>query len=178
MKLRTWSDSFAKTSTRQAWCAVLLTALGCSKGPAQPVVPPNYRGVFHLGGSEIDAINVQIDDDGWHLTLCGCDSWGGWHGRVEVAATAIALLPSEGKERIRWTNGLDHDPPRMLTVRETGDGLHVVGGSVNEHWLRGRVCAVCGGSNDPHVIQLGPTGLRPCDGPLPSSDAYATVCRL
>jgi len=164
------------SSIGQVWCAVLVAALACSRRPAKPVVPPNYGGVFHLSGSQVDATNLQIDDDGWHLTSCGCDSWGGWHGRLEVGTTALVLLPADGRDRIRWTDGLDDDPPRRLVVHQTPEGLDVEGGKVSEHWVRGRVCAICGGSSDANVIQLGPTGLRPCDGPIPRSDSYAAVC--
>ena len=123
---------------------------------------------------EVDAINRPLTADSSPMTLCGCDTWGSWGGRLASRGGYWAALPSTKGESLKWglpygveAKDVDLELSADGSLLVTGPGepdhchrriaLPLSGSSFQQEWTPGRVCALRGGL-------LGPTGVVPCDG--------------
>jgi hypothetical protein len=139
-------------------CLVLLGVLAIACGnPTDPQAPTGT--VYHLEGS-VDAYNIELRPDRTFLTSHnGCDVRGEGHGRWFRDGANLTFLPPPGESHVQWlSSGLRGKGAVQAVVvdggflvRETG-----VSGPVDERWVTGRVCAICGAGS------LLPTGLTDC----------------
>jgi hypothetical protein len=132
---------------------------GSGAGP-----PMGFGGVFHH--DQVDATNLSIEDHHvFRWSIFGCDFCSGDAGTWSVAGDELILSPARGERTMDWVNGVSFKVDvAEIRLQATADGLVATGmdGSVpfEQLWPAGRVCADCRG-------QLGPTGVVPCEGPLP-----------
>jgi hypothetical protein len=89
-----------------------------------------------------------------------------------VDGEAIVLVPPAGESTMYWVNEVSFKA-EVSAVRLTqgADGALIASGTEDgtpfeQPWPAGRVCATCGGD-------LGPSGVIPCEGPLPSDPCQA-----
>jgi hypothetical protein len=130
--------------------------------PNAPEPPDPVLGTYHL--TQVDATNLQLTADGvYRWTIEGCDFGGGQCGHWTKNDKGEILLTAE---RLEWSwDGSFKQSMRWLKVKPTAEGVHIEGETdayehVEQDWAKGRSCAVCGGN-------LGPTGQKLCDAPLP-----------
>jgi hypothetical protein len=135
-----------------------MLAIGCGT-PTDSHAPPGAPAIYHLEG-RTDAFNIELRPDRTFVTSHnGCDVWGNGHGRWHPDGTNLTFLPPAGESHVQWlASGLrEKNAVRALVidggflVRDTG-----VFGPVEERWVAGRVCAICGAGS------LVPTGLTDC----------------
>lgn len=148
---------------------VLAAVAGCGSNHDEPDKPVAdvLDQPFHREGM-VDATNLIIRGDGtltWRIFGCDFDSWE--EAPWTSDGCAVVVNPDDGAE-FGWMGdwGLLRDIERVtLTPTDGGEALAVRITFSNgdppedQEWLRGGVCAQCGGP-------LGPTGQKPCDDPF------------
>ena len=128
-------------------------------------------GVLHLEGAA-DAMNLSLDGGAQaQLDIMGCDTCGRWAMRWSVEGDETVLRSSEGTLSFEWFLPGDYIG-RVLEVRlsRRTDGridaaVSGTEGQATQIWAEGRICAKC-------CAGLGPSGLFPCDGPLPAQPCW------
>ena len=141
-------------------CLVVLGMLAIACGnPAHPRALTGAPTVYHLEG-RIDAYNIELLSDRTFLTSHnGCDVRGEGRGRWHPDGANLTFLPPAGESHVQWLSsglrGKSNVPALVIDggflVRETG-----ASGPVQERWVTGRVCAICGAGS------LVPTGFTDC----------------
>ena len=142
------------------------SACGDSDSSAEPRL-------YHLP-DPANALSLEIRSQGtfrWHYS--GCDSFGGDEGLWRSSDEGMVLVPAAGETTFLWPMGPGvQDVDRLDVSPDAGDeGLLVTGVGEYEpepqRWTVGGVCAICGSSPDPTMLQLGPTAIEPCEDPFP-----------
>ncbi|HEY8380092.1 MAG TPA: hypothetical protein VIK91_26560 [Nannocystis sp.] len=143
-----------------------VTGLGCCPG-GEGSLDAVLDEPFHREGM-VDAANLMLQRDGvlrWRIFGCDFDSRGQAAWIREGERAVVEPAPGETLDWIGDFGGLSEVIRMTLTPLGTGEALAVhltfAGDepSVTQVWIRGGVCAVCGGG-------LGPTGQEPCDDPF------------
>ncbi|MGB5811193.1 MAG: hypothetical protein WBG86_11720 [Polyangiales bacterium] len=131
-------------------------------------------GLYHLPGRS-DALSLEIQSEGtFRWFISGCDFFGGDEGIWRRSDDGIVLLPLDGESTFRWSADFRVQEVERLDVAIDADeqGLLITGPAEvitePQRWIVGGICPICGGSPDPDVLQLGPTGFELCDDPFPS----------
>lgn len=150
-------------------CLSVVCASACGGSSGSPVTP----GLYHLP-DRVDAFSLEIRAEGtFRWRVSGCDFFGGDEGLWRSSDEGIVLLPLDGETTFLWLVGPRVQDVERLDVSADADeeGLLVTGLGEGvpepQRWIVGGLCTICGGSLDPNVLQLGPTGLEPCDDPFP-----------
>ncbi len=124
-------------------------------------------GIYHLPNT-IDAVVLELREDGtFRIGISGCDFGGLSQGKWRSEPGRVVLSPAEGEATFNWIDGQIFDNARETLELRGGpfDGEIIAigvaqGDASDQTWLRGGVCAICGGP-------LGPTAPpEPCDAPF------------
>lgn len=156
------------TDLRSKWFAALLAALALVGLSCARARHPEPTVVLHLDGA--GSTVLELTGDTWTWRTCGCDSWAVESGPLTRKGGKVSVLPSKFRSGYRWPGlGMFYSDDETSGVELTldSDGTAHVAGShsgrqFTQTWKPGRVCAVCGRSSRPDVMQLGPTNNRPC----------------
>lgn len=113
--------------------------------------------------------NLQLHDDGtFRWVANACDVCDGGQGIWIPSQKGVELLPPPGQPRVNWPTGTF---PTVNLFPGQGLGQLSDDAQVFKHvWVRGRVCAKCGG--------LGPISVDPCNGPYPAGPDGGPPCTL
>ena len=156
-----WAEARRRTHRIAASLAVLLVVGSCRyihQHPTRDVLGAP-EGTYHVD-SLADAFNIHLNADGsFYGTSCGCDFQGYGVGRWRREGSRITFLPHAGERAVYWPREFHNKASIVGDL--THDGLVVREGKVEQRWVPGRLCAICGGDS------LGPTGARMCPEPLP-----------
>lgn len=151
-------------------CALAIswvTGLSCCPDDGGASLEPVLDEPFHREGM-VDATNLILERDGvlrWRIFGCDFDSRG---EEAWIREGKIAVVEPAPGEWLHWIGdyGALGEITRITLTPQGGGGELVVrltfAGDeppVEQVWIRGGVCAVCGGS-------LGPTGQVACDDPF------------
>jgi hypothetical protein len=135
---------------------------------------PNVEQPFHLEGLT-DAYSLGFLDDGiFVLSVFGCDFCSVNGGRWRRESDVIVLEPLDATTPIHWADGSELAVDVTGGTVRTGAAQGTVdvsvvrkqGGTIEQTWQPGRMCAICGGD-------LGPTGRTVCDLPLSTNEDEA-----